>query len=365
MHTAPAPAPCCNGKPRWRTPATPFSLARPSAQNVVVQNLTFDTLNPNPDSDMPDAIAVGGDNITVRNNTFLNIGDCVNANSGPGRLARAGQLPAAGGRDVVILRLVPGENGVIIGNTSVNSTRQHNIRASYGFSQLLIEDNNLQNLDRSTIDPGDTSKNTINMQYGSFIYVSGNTVADGSLRIGPLDANEIDEYPTTALSERETWVVVEDNTVNNTEIEVHPGTVNAVVRNNVVNENDLPGIYIYGYDPTYNNMVQNVSFLNNTVVTPACWAVHFTSPGKPPASPSPTICTSLRICSPAITALPRRFISITQTSPDSPPSPTTSGPIPPPARSRGGATAASITWPAEPTCNPVFTPKPRGTRSPA
>ena len=64
----------------------------------------------------------------------------------------------------------------------------------------------------------------------------------------------------------ENWVVVEDNTVNNTEIEVHPGTVNAMVRNNVVNENDLPGIYIYGYDPTYNNMVQNVSFLNNTVV---------------------------------------------------------------------------------------------------
>lgn len=244
-----------------------FLAPAATAQNDVIQNLTFDTLNPNTNATMPDAIVVGGADITVRDNTFLNIADCVNANESPdGLLMEGNQQPLLLGMQGYMLWF-QGENGVIVSNTSVNSTRQHNIRASTGFSNLLIENNNLANPANAGGDPLDeVDKDVINMQYGSFIYIADNTVTGGPLRLGPLDANELDANPTTALLERETWTVVEDNTVNQTDIEVHPGTVNAVVRNNVVNFDNSAGIMIYGYDSTYKNIVQNVSFLNNTVI---------------------------------------------------------------------------------------------------
>lgn len=242
-----------------------FVCSNPSIEKVVFQNLTFDTLNPNPDAYMPDAIEVGGSDITVRDNTFLNIADCVNANYSPdGLLVVGNSQPLVAGMEGYLVWF-QGEDGVIIGNTSVNSTRQHNIRASFGFSRLLIEDNNLQNLDRTSVDPEDFSKSCINMQFGSYIYINGNTCTDGDIRMGPLDGDELSEFPATALSERETYVVAEDNTVINSDIESDPGLVNAVVRNNVVTNNDGAAFQILGYNSTYQNVVENVSYLNNTV----------------------------------------------------------------------------------------------------
>lgn len=238
-----------------------------SLKNVVFQNLTFDTLNPNASLDMPDAIVASGTGITVRDNTFLNVYNCVNANGSPNGLLVADNSQTLEGGMVGYLVWFQGQDGVIVGNTSVNSTRQHNIRCSGGFSKLLIEDNTLQNMDRRDVDPQDYSKSTLDMQYGSFLYINGNDLTDGVFRLGPLSSiDELNTYPTTAKSERQTWTVVEDNVMHNASIDIDAGSQNMVLRNNVLNYDNGTAIYINGYDSTYQRMVQNLSLINNTII---------------------------------------------------------------------------------------------------
>lgn len=237
-----------------------------STQNAVIQNLTFDTLNPS-DTNMPDGVEAAGTGITVRDNTFLNVASCVNANGSPeGLLVQGNSQPLDGGM-VDYLVWFQGQDGVIIGNTSVNSTRQHNIRASYNFSRLLIEDNNLQNLDRRTSgDPQDYDKSTINMQWGSYIYINNNVLTGGTFRLGPLGGDELANYPATAKAERESWVVAEDNIIDNSSVQITSGSQDMMLRDNVVKLDNQPAFWISGWDSLMDRTVNNVSFLNNTVI---------------------------------------------------------------------------------------------------
>jgi hypothetical protein len=236
-----------------------------TTKNLVIQNLQFDVSQPGADN-MPDAYNAHGCNVAIRNCTFLNISSAINANGAPkGLLVQDNSQPTDNGMMSYFVWL-EGSDAVIIGNTSANSTRQHNIRAADGFNRALIEYNTLTNLDRRNVDSGDFSKTTLNIQDGTNMYIRGNTLTGGTVRIGPLGgADGVTTYPNTYLQQRTTNTVIEGNTINGADIQLVHGSENTMIRNNVIHYDDHAAIETEAPDPTYNyRQVVNAYILNNT-----------------------------------------------------------------------------------------------------
>jgi len=234
-----------------------------SSSNVMVQNITFDAI-PQWDGSVPQAIVAGGTNITVRGCTFLNVDDVVNANANPtGLLVQDNTEPTDNGLREYFVWL-QGTDSTIIGNTCANSTRQHVIRASQGFSRTLIAYNNFDNKDRTALgDPGDNAKATINLQTGSYAYVASNHFADGPIGVGPLGGTDGMSLPNYQ-SLRTSWVVFEKNTIDSTSLNVTNGAEHIMVRNNVVHFDNNIEIKIDGYDSSLGRAVSDLTILNNT-----------------------------------------------------------------------------------------------------
>jgi hypothetical protein len=156
-----------------------------------------------------------------------------------------------------------GSRGTIVGNTVLNSTREHCVRAVTA-DELTVEDNNLANPDRSAAgDAGDGEKGCIEIHMGAYAWISNNTVADGDIRVGPRGAaNE----PTDSSTD---WCVVQDNQLTDTMIFVQPGAHDAMIRNNVIIEDatssTTAAIQVNGPDAD-GRIVQNLTLVNNTVI---------------------------------------------------------------------------------------------------
>ncbi|QOV88004.1 PKD domain-containing protein [Humisphaera borealis] len=231
-----------------------------SAQNVLIENLTFDSpykagvLAPKVGVS---GIFVRGVGIGIRGCTFLNVDDGMNANGQPtGFIAQDNDAPLTTGIRGYLL-WTEGNDIVALGNYAANSTREHCMRVKDA-NRLLIAYNNFTNVSRESVDKEDIRKGTIVMQRGSWSYIYGNIVKDGPLHVGP--RGEATEPSTTRTS----WTVVANNKISNYEMIIFPGAVHTMIRNNVfTNTANQSAIAVNPSDPQ-GRPVTDLIILDNT-----------------------------------------------------------------------------------------------------
>jgi PKD repeat protein len=227
---------------------------------VTIEHITFQSpYAADPNGPAPkvgvSAIRAGGRNITVRNCSFMNLDDAVNANGSPhGLLIEDCTSPSVTGLRGYFL-WGQGSDIVVLGNTVANSTREHNLRVT-GVQRMLVAENTFANLDRRPADPGDESKGCIEMHRGSDFYIVHNNVTDGPVRTGPLGLNE-------EASSATDWVVIDGNTLQDTKIFVNSGSHHIMVRNNIVRNERDQAVTIGGPDKQ-GRISGDLSIINNT-----------------------------------------------------------------------------------------------------
>jgi PKD repeat protein len=233
------------------------------SNQVTVEGLTFDSPGAVKGNAAPnigaDGIYPRGVNITVRDCTFLNIDDAVNANGDPrGLLVQDSSAPLATGiRNYFIWS--EGSDQVFLGNKVANSTREHNLRSS-GTTRMLVAFNDFTNLDRSNVDAPDYSKGTVEVHKGSFAYVWRNELHDGALRAGPRGNGF--ETPDKITE----WVVFDANELYEHDLTIKVGMHHFMGRNNVIRTNTSAAITIETSDED-GRTVSDINFINNTGIT--------------------------------------------------------------------------------------------------
>jgi PKD repeat protein len=234
------------------------------SQNVVIQNITFDSIYKPvgviADVIPADGVGVAGVDITIRNCTFLNLDDGIHESGNPqGVLIQDNAAPLATGLRGCLL-WGQGTDQVILGNSDANSTRQHDIRTVDTIRQL-IDNNNLTNLDRRSLgDSGDYSKGTIDVHRGTYAYVSNNWLYDGEMRVGPLSG------PSVVAGDTSQWVVFEGNHTFNYQTQVYPGTYHVMFRNNIFTTSSGPDIAIAAANHN-GDSISDITFDNNTGIS--------------------------------------------------------------------------------------------------
>jgi PKD repeat protein len=236
-----------------------------SSEGITIQGLTFDSIYSDFhfDDAIPSGIRLTGSNITIRNNTFLDVLDGMDLQNQPSNvLIQDNSAPSLTGLRAYFT-WVQGTDIAIVGNTVVNSTREHIVRVA-GATRIQIADNNLSNVSGAAWgDPEDGIKGAITIQYGMYAYVTGNTVPSGPVTLGPLTLSSAGPQSNSlAIFDMS---VFENNTFDDGVL-IQPGAHNAVFRNNVLYQTADPGFYINAFENLYGRQVQNVSFLNNTVI---------------------------------------------------------------------------------------------------
>ena len=203
-------------------------------------------------------IYVGGQNNTVRDCTFLNLDDAINENKNPaGTLVEDNNAPLdTGVRGYFVW--VQGSEQTIVGNTVVNSTREHCIRMS-DWTEVTVFDNTLANLNRQSVDPSDFSKGCIELHQGSYGYVTDNNVTDGDIRTGPLGLWGENTSDTTSDC------VIEDNQLTDTFVFVQGGSSDIMISNNVLHSDSSAAIVVAGPNGPFES--SNINIINNTAVS--------------------------------------------------------------------------------------------------
>lgn len=233
-----------------------------SANQIVIENLTFDSPNAAPLTNAPEisatAIYANGQNLTIRNNTFLNLETAIDCYQGPsGIMVANNSAPLLTGLRGYLVWM-NGANGVVLGNTAVNSTRQHVMRSNYTTSQdWLIAGNNFTSGD-NLADVNEPIKTTIYLRLGQDFYLTGNTLSDDPADFGPTD-----DMPTTATV---SWIKFDGNFVNNAQVILHGSVQHMLISNNFTN---LSGEYPqYQIQPTddMGRQMSDVTLANNTGV---------------------------------------------------------------------------------------------------
>jgi hypothetical protein len=232
-----------------------------ACNGLIIEHLTFDSPNAVPaDHEAPKIGATGllfagsSRNITVRNCTFLNLDDAMNANGKPtGLLVQDCKAPLVTGvRGYFIWG--EGTDHVYLGNSVANSTREHNVRMS-GLQRVLIESNQFANLDRHEVDKSDGSKGCIEMHRGEYAWIGHNDVTGGTIRTGPRGG----QYdPPDAVTE---WCVIDGNTFSNTGFLAYGGSRHIMVRNNLIRWDDSAAVTINGGVNS-----QDINIIHNTAV---------------------------------------------------------------------------------------------------
>jgi PKD repeat protein len=239
----------------------------PEAEDVTFKNLRFDSeYKADSDGAAPKipvtAVLAGGTNITVRDVEFGNVGNAVNSNQKPtGLLVMDSEATKDyGTRSYFVWG--QGTDLVILGNTSMDSSREHNVRTS-GVERILVAHNNFAQTDRSEDDPGDIQKGCIEIHRGLYSYVTGNTVHGGVIRGGP---RGVGEEPTSETA----WLVIEDNYCDDVGIQLYPGTHHASIRNNVIERYDSlrhgPAIAFMDSSKGNDRVSGDIYVLNNTAI---------------------------------------------------------------------------------------------------
>ncbi|HEX3356923.1 MAG TPA: hypothetical protein VHS31_08130, partial [Tepidisphaeraceae bacterium] len=227
-----------------------------TSDRVTVQNLTLQTKFTGSDkTSMPDAIKASGDNLVVRNNTFMDVGYAVNCNGKPdGVIVEKNISPTQTSLRSYFV-WVAGNDHVILGNKVANSTREAVIRA-VDANRILIGYNSFTN---NTGDKIDTAKNTLTIHKGSYAYIVGNDLHKGPLHIGPLGEGDGQKGP----DQRWNYAVVEGNILDTESFTLH-GAQHVMYRNNISLTNGYPAYNIQGYNSIYKRQVVDATYVNNT-----------------------------------------------------------------------------------------------------
>ncbi|HEY2587202.1 MAG TPA: DUF4082 domain-containing protein [Tepidisphaeraceae bacterium] len=235
-------------------------ILTPTASQIVIENLTFDsiyTAQPNwaPDIDAT-AIYPAGQNITVRNDTFLNLETAMDCYQGPnGLLVENNSAPLITGLRGYFVWM-NGTQGVVLGNTVVNSTRQHIMRSNFPTTEDWLIDGNNFTGNNNPADPGEMEKTTINIRQGDHIDIEGNTLAGATASFGPTD--------DMSTSANVSWIKFDGNVMNNAAIELHGSVWHTMVSNNLTNLGGYyPQIQLLPTDDMGRQM-QDVTIQNNT-----------------------------------------------------------------------------------------------------
>ena len=233
-----------------------------SADQVVIENFTFDSVY-KPVGNIANHITAtgvfpGGRNITVRNNTFLNMDDAIDAYRSPtGMLVQDNSAPLTTGLRGY-LEYIDGTDQVIVGNYVANSTREHILRSTDDPTQrILIAGNNLDNISRNNVDPADFPKTTINVRAGHYFYIAGNTLSDAMIGLGPGP-----DAPANWSAEN---IVIDGNTLHNAQIYAGGNVHHLEIRNNLLDIEGMQQIWLRPSDPQYaSRMMSDVTIENNT-----------------------------------------------------------------------------------------------------
>ncbi len=227
-----------------------------SSDGVTIQNLTFDTpfaftgaAGTKPLKIGLSGVYVGGQNVTVRDCTFLNVDDAINENGVPtGVLIQDNNAPLMTGlRGYFVWG--QGSEQTIVGNNVVNSNNEHIVRMVY-WTDVTIEGNTFANHD---------GKGCIEMHAGSYGYVAQNNCTGGDIRVGPL--GEWGEPVTDSTS----WCVITDNQLTDTFIYAQSGSDHIMIENNVVQTNSGPAITIDGTS-SLGVESSDITILHNTAI---------------------------------------------------------------------------------------------------
>ncbi|MGD0140427.1 MAG: hypothetical protein ABSD28_16280, partial [Tepidisphaeraceae bacterium] len=232
-----------------------------SSSGIVVQGLTFDSIyvdNDNQQS-IPSAFFPNGNDLTIMDNTFLNLGYDMNFNQAPTNVLVQDNTSPDPTALSGYFAWVAGSEIAILGNTVANSTTEAIVRIA-GATDLELAYNNFTILPETA--GATVSKNTLSTQVGQYIYVFHNTFANGPVNAGPLGTVVVD--PTVNISD----VVFDSNTINNTTILLTPGVTQVMVENNVVNATGDSGITIDAqqFGGFYTWTANNIWIEHNTVV---------------------------------------------------------------------------------------------------
>ena len=224
------------------------------AMDVLVHDITFDSTNTSTgDQGYNDAVRIGGQNVTVRDCTFLNVGYGVNTNGFPdGVLVQDNVAPNANSIRAY-LAWVQGSDHVYLGNVAKDSLHAHNLRVG-GADRVNIAYNDFTNL---TTTAG--YRGTLTIHKGSYITVTNNKLTDGCLFLGPLDAGAALDDKAARLK----WVLVENNVLNS-QLKIAHGTEHVQVRDNVFNLDNDAAINILGWSDQYDRGVKDVYIVHNT-----------------------------------------------------------------------------------------------------
>ncbi len=181
-------------------------LVQPSARNVIIEDLEFDTAMPSPvagakfeKDGLPSAIIVAGDLLTIRRNKFLNLVDAIHVQ---GKRSCAGgcrtdfisgihieknTAPNVYGLRAFFVWGGTFEHMTIVGNSAANSTREHIVRLADNFQLVNGFDNDFRN---TVVDDKDQAKGGFTIQGGSLAYLKANRIYEASITFAPLGGKD-------------------------------------------------------------------------------------------------------------------------------------------------------------------------------
>jgi hypothetical protein len=224
-----------------------------SAVGVTVSDVALTTLNGNIPSGKPEPMGVmaGGFDTAVVGCTFYAVEYDINGSSGPVGLTAMDNSSPISGDMLGYFLWDQGTDTTVLGNYANGSVNEHVLRTS-GANELLIADNTFNNYD---------GKGCIEMHVGGYAWIDGNTCNGGDIRVGPLG---LWGEPIDATVD----CVIQNNTVNSSDIQVYSGAQHISIRNNIITRAGQQLIDVIGQDGN-GRQSADIRILNNTGVDTA------------------------------------------------------------------------------------------------
>ncbi len=227
-----------------------------NSDECTIKDLTLDSIYTSTSTyeGVPTGVGIGGTNTVVSNVQFLNLSDGTNANQQPSGVMVVDSTAPNGVRGY--FSWVQGTDQVYLGNSASDSTFQHNLRNDGG-DRILIANNTFSNPDNA----GGINKGTLTIHKGTYNYITGNTLNQGKLSIGPLGAGD-------GLADRNArlqYVVAENNRITGMTLVEH-GAEHIILRNNIFLRDNAPAIDVSAYDNNYGRGVVDLTIANNTAL---------------------------------------------------------------------------------------------------
>jgi hypothetical protein len=227
-----------------------------SSQSITVDGLAINTVYSAGGGDDCDGIDPMGNDIAIIGVNFNNIENAMNMNSGPSNvLIQDDSTLYQSGMDGYFT-WIQGNDIVLLGNTIANSISQADLRIG-GANDVEIAYNDFG----KTTSTGDSYKNCMTIQNGQYAYIYQNTTTNGPLLVGPIG----DPGSDTSASFQD--VVIDSNTMNDDDVLINPNSIDVMVKNNVINQDNAYGIVVNSTEigGGFNWQVQNLWLENNTV----------------------------------------------------------------------------------------------------